>query len=62
MNSMKLIGTRKTLSFKALTPIIGSTLATFTIKVISPKKVWIGSFIISFSLLIIVRQNTYKKD
>ena len=62
INSLKIIGTRKTLSFEALTPIIATTVGTLSINEIYPQKVWIGSFIVSFSLLMIVRQNTYKKD
>tara|TARA_Y100001968_G_scaffold147564_1_gene134964 strand:+ start:254 stop:1120 length:867 start_codon:yes stop_codon:yes gene_type:complete len=61
INSLKIIGTRKTLSFEALTPIIASTVGTLSINEIYPHKVWIGSFIVSFSLLMIVRQNTYEK-
>ncbi len=62
INSLKIIGTRKTLSFEALTPIIATTIGTLTINEIYSQKVWIGSFIVSFSLLMIVRQNTYKED
>ena len=62
INSLKIIGTRKTLSFEALTPIIATTVGTLGINEIYPHKVWIGSFIVSFSLLMIIRQNTYQKD
>ena len=62
INSLKIIGTRKTLSFESLTPIIATIVGTFFINEVYPHKVWIGSFIVSFSLWIIVRQNTYKKD
>ena len=62
INSLKIIGTRKTLSFEALTPIIATTLGTLTIDEIYPQKVWIGSILVSFSILMIVRQNTYKDD
>ena len=62
INSLKLIGTRKTLSFEALTPIIATTAGTLSINEIYPQKVWIGSFIVSFALLMIVRQNTYKTN
>ena len=61
INSLKIIGTRKTLSFEALTPIIATFFGTFSTNEIYPQKVWIGSFIVSVSLLIIVRQNTYQK-
>ena len=61
INSLKILGTRKTLSFEALTPIIANTLGTLSINEIYPQKVWIGSFIVSFSLLMIVRQNTLQK-
>ena len=62
INSLKIIGTRKTLSFEALTPIIATILGTLTINDIYPQKVWIGSILVSFSIFMIVRQNTYKKD
>ena len=62
INALKIIGTRKTLSFEALTPIIATTLGTLTINEIYPQKVWIGSILVSFSILMIVRQNTYKKN
>ena len=62
IKSLKIIGTRKTLSFEALTPIIATTLGTLSINEIYPQKVWIGSLIVSFSLLMIVRQNTFQKE
>ena len=62
INSLKIIGTRKTLSFEALTPIIATTLGALSINEIYPQKVWIGSLIVSFSLLMIVRQNTFQKE
>ena len=62
IKSLKIIGTRKTLSFEALTPIIATIISTLNTNEIYPKNVWIGSFIVSFSLLMIVRQNTYKND
>ena len=62
INSLKIIGTRKTLSFEALTPIIATIVETISINEIYPQRVWIGSFIVSFSLLMIVLQNTYQKD
>ena len=62
INSLKILGTRKTLSFEALTPIIATTVGAFSINEIYPQKVWIGSFIVSFSLFIIVCQNTYEKE
>jgi len=62
INALKTIGTRKTLSFEALTPIIATFLDTLTSNNLYPEKVWIGSLIVSFSLLMIARQNTYQKD
>jgi len=62
INSLKIIGTRKTLSFESLTPIIATTLGALTINDIYPQKVWIGSLIVSFSLCMIVRQNTESND
>ena len=62
INSLKIIGTRKTLSFEALTPIIATTLGTLSINEIYTQKVWIGSLIVSFSVLMIARQNTFKKE
>ena len=62
INSLKIIGTRKTLSFEALTPIIATIIETLSINESYPQKVWIGSFVVSFSLLMIVRQNTYQNN
>ena len=62
INSLKIIGTRKTLSFEALTPIIATSVGTLSINEIYSPKVWIGSFIVSCSLLMIVRQNTFQKE
>ncbi len=62
INALKIIGTRKTLSFEALTPIIATILGTWSIDEIYPQKVWVGSLIVSFSLLMIVRQNTFQKE
>ena len=62
INSLKIIGIRKTLSFEALTPVIATILGTFIQNDIYPQKVWIGSFLVSFSLLMIIRQNTYDED
>tara|TARA_B100000700_G_scaffold300363_1_gene368413 strand:- start:385 stop:1251 length:867 start_codon:yes stop_codon:yes gene_type:complete len=62
INSLKIIGTRKTLSFEALTPVIATIISTLKMNEVYPQKVWIGAFIVSFSLLMIVRQNTYQKD
>tara|TARA_Y100001968_G_scaffold324307_1_gene363394 strand:- start:432 stop:1298 length:867 start_codon:yes stop_codon:yes gene_type:complete len=61
INSLKIIGTRKTLSFEALTPILASILSTLIINEIYPQKVWLGACLVSFSLFMIVRQNTYEK-
>ncbi|MBW3042546.1 EamA family transporter [Prochlorococcus marinus] len=62
INSLKIIGTRKTLSFEALTPIIATTVGTISINEIYPQKVWIGAFIVSFCLFMIVRQNTFHQE
>ena len=62
INSLKIIGTRKTLSFEAITPIIATAFGSLTINEIYPKTVWLGSFIVSFSLFMIVRQNTHQQD
>ncbi len=62
INSLKIIGTRKTLSFEALTPIFATLIGTLSMNETYPQKVWIGAFIVSFSLFMIVRQNTYQND
>ena len=62
INSLKIIGTRKTLSFEALTPVIATALGNLSINDIYPQKVWIGSFIVSFSLFMIIRQNISPKE
>ncbi len=62
INSLKIIGTRKTLSFEALTPIIATSVGKLSVNEIYPQKVWLGSFIVSISLLMIVRQNTSQEE
>ncbi len=62
INSLMIIGTRKTLSYEALTPIIAAIIGSLSINETYPQKVWIGFFIVSFSLLMIVRQNTFKRE
>ena len=54
INSLKKIGVRKNILFEALTPIIATILGKLIINEIYPHNVWIGSFIISFSLLMIL--------
>jgi drug/metabolite transporter (DMT)-like permease len=62
INSLKIIGTRKTLSFEALTPIIATSVGKLSVNEIYPQKVWLGSLIVSISLLMIVRQNTSQEE
>ena len=62
INSLKIIGTRKTLSFEALTPIIATSIGKLSVNEIYPQKVWLGSCIVSISLLMVVRQNTSQEE
>jgi len=43
INSLKILGTRKTLSFESLTPIVATFFGTLGLNEIYPQKIWIGS-------------------
>mgnify|MGYP000234622454 CR=1 FL=1 len=49
--SLKKLGTRRTLTVEALSPIIATVLGSFFLKEILSFKVWIGIFIVSISLI-----------
>ena len=51
ITSLKLIGTRKTLTVEALSPIFSSILGSILIKEILPIKTWFGILIVSISLI-----------
>ncbi len=56
--SLKKLGTRRTLTVEALSPIIATVLGSLFLKEILPFTVWIGVFIVSISLVGVVFQKT----
>ena len=58
IKSLQLIGTRKTLSLETLSPIIAAFLGTIFINENLTIKSWIGIFIVSISLYILLRKKT----
>ena len=58
IKSLKKLGTRRTLTVEALSPIIATVLGALFLKEMLTLKVWLGIFIVSISLLGIARQKT----
>ncbi|WP_320676234.1 DMT family transporter [Prochlorococcus sp. MIT 1300] len=58
INALKRLGTRRTLSIEALSPILATILGTFLINETLPTKAWVGSTIVTVSLVGIIRQKT----
>ena len=56
IEALKRLGTRKTLSIEALSPIMANILGTVLIGEILPLKVWVGTSIVTCSLIGITRQ------
>ena len=56
--SLKKLGTRRTLTVEALSPIIATAFGSFFLQETLPFKVWIGVFIVSISLLGVASQKT----
>ena len=56
--SLKKLGTRRTLTVEALSPIIATILGAIFLKEILPFKVWVGVFIVSISLVGVAFQKT----
>ena len=56
--SLKKLGTRRTLTVEALSPIIATLFGSIFLKEILSFKVWAGIFIVSFSLLCVAFQKT----
>ncbi|WP_320663914.1 EamA family transporter [Prochlorococcus sp. MIT 1223] len=56
--SLKKIGTRRTLTVEALSPIIATFLGSVFMEEILPFKVWVGVFIVSISLVGVAFQKT----
>ena len=59
LKSLKLIGTRKTLSIEALSPLIAGLTGEFFINEHLTIKSWIGIIIVSGSLIIIIRKKNF---
>ncbi len=62
LKSLKLIGTRKTLSIEALSPIIAAFSGGLFINENLPMKSWIGILIVTLSLVIIIKKQIYLID
>jgi len=56
--SLKKLGTRRTLTVEALSPIIATILGSFFLKEILPFKVWVGVLIVCISLVGVAFQKT----
>ena len=56
--SLKKLGTRRTLTVEALSPIIATILGSIFLKEILPFKVWLGVLIVSISLVGVAFQKT----
>ncbi len=57
LKSLKLIGTRKTLSIECLSPLLAAFSGKIFINENSSIKVWIGTLIVSISLISIIKNN-----
>mgnify|MGYP001254923413 CR=1 FL=1 len=62
LKSLKMIGTRKTLSIEALSPLIAAFTGGFFINESLSIKSWIGIIVISTSLILIIRKKTVLLD
>ena len=62
LKSLKLIGTRKTLSIEALSPLLAAFSGEFFINESLSIKSWIGIIIVSISLILIVKTREQKID
>ena len=62
LKSLKLIGTRKTLSIEVLSPILAALSGDLFIYESLPIKAWFGIIIITFSLILIIRKQNYLID
>ena len=60
--ALKRLGTRKTLSIEALSPIMANMLGTVLIGEILPLKAWVGTLIVTCSLIGITRQGINAKQ
>ena len=59
LKSLKLVGTRKTLSIEALSPLFASFSSDLFIDERLPIKAWLGIIIVTFSIFLIIRKQTY---
>ena len=62
LKSLKLIGTRKTLSIEALSPLLAAFSGEFFINESLSIKSWIGIIIVSISLILIIKKKEQKID
>ena len=62
LKSLQLIGTRKTLSIEALSPVMAGFTGDFFIKENLLTKSWIGILLVTLSLLIIIKKQNYLFD
>ncbi len=59
LKSLKLIGTRKTLSIESLSPLVAAISGNIFIKEYLSIRSWIGIIFVSISLLIIIKKQTH---
>ena len=59
LKSLKLVGTRKTLSIEALSPLFAAFSSDLFIDERLPIKAWLGIIIVTFSIFLIIRKQTY---
>ncbi len=57
ITALRILGTRRTLTVEAFSPILANLFGAILIKEIAPLKVWIGASIITLSLTLIAREN-----
>ncbi len=61
IKALKLIGTRRTLTIEALSPILANCGSTFIAKETIPEKVWVGAILVVTSLILIANRSKEEK-
>ena len=61
IKALKLIGTRRTLTIEALSPILANCGSTFIAKEAIPEKVWVGAILVMTSLILIANSSKDEK-
>ena len=61
ITALKKLGTRRTLTVEAFSPLIATTLGSFILNELPPAQVWIGALLVTLSLIGVAFQRT-KKD